>query len=142
MTITGGTKLAENEIERMIKEAESHADEDRKRREEAEARNQADNVIYQTEKTLKEHGSKLSESDRKTVEDALDEAKEALKGSDVERIRQTSEQLMTASQKFAEVLYQQTQQQTAGAGDAGGGPTGGDDVVDAEVVDEGDQESA
>lgn len=138
MTITGGTKLADDDIEKMVKEAEAHAEEDRKRREEAEARNQADNVIYQTEKTLKEHGSKLDESDRKTVEDALDEAKEALKGSDVERIRHTSEQLMTASQKFAEVLYQQSQP----AGEDGRAAAGVDDVVDAEVVDEGDQESA
>jgi len=137
MTITGGTKLADEDIQRMVKEAEAHADEDRKRREEAEARNQADNVIYQTEKTLKEHGEKLDESDRKLVEDALTEAREALKGSDVERIRSTAEQLVTASQKFAEVLYQkaQTEQQTASAGPE----ASSDDVVDAEVVDEGEQ---
>ena len=65
MTITGGTKLADDEIERMMKEAEAHADEDKARRDEAEARNQADNVIYQTEKSLKEHGDKLDESDRR-----------------------------------------------------------------------------
>jgi molecular chaperone DnaK len=140
MTITGGTKLAGDEIQRMVREAEQHADEDRKRREEAEARNQADNVIYQTEKTLKEHGEKLDASDRQRVEDALGEAKEALKGTDVERIKQTSEQLLTASQKFAEVLYQQAAQQQSPAGEAT--QSGGDDVVDAEVVDEGDQESA
>src|SRR5438093_3317788 len=109
MTITGGTKLADDEIERMVKEAEAHAEEDRKRREEAEVRNQADNVIYQTEKTIKEHGEKLDESDRQMVESALNDAKEAVKGSDVDRIRQTSEALLTASQKFAEVLYQRAQ---------------------------------
>ncbi|MGH2730346.1 MAG: molecular chaperone DnaK [Actinomycetota bacterium] len=137
MTITGGTKLADEDIQRMIKEAEAHADEDRKRREEAEARNQADNVIYQTEKTLKEHGDKLDESDRKLVEDALNDAREALKGSDLERIRTTAEQLVTASQKFAEVLYQkaQSEQETASTGPEGGT----EDVVDAEVVDEGEQ---
>lgn len=138
MTITGGTKLAEEDIERMVKDAEAHAEEDRKRREEAEARNQADNVIYQTEKSIKEHGDKLEDGDRKTIEDALDAAKEALKGSDVDAIRQTSEQLMSASQKFAEVLYQSAQQTAGGSEES----PGGDDVVDAEVVDEGDEETA
>ncbi|MGH2757782.1 MAG: molecular chaperone DnaK [Actinomycetota bacterium] len=139
MTITGGTKLADDEIDQMIKDAEAHADEDRKRREVAEARNQADNVVYQTEKTLKEHGDKLDESDRKLVEDALNDAKEALKGEDVEKIRMTSESVVTASQKFAEVLYQRAQQQ--GGGQAQGGSP--DDVVDAEVVDEdGNEQSA
>ena len=146
MTITGGTKLANDEIDKMIKEAEAHAEEDKKRREEAEVRNQADSVIYQTEKSIKEHGDKLPEADRKVVEDALTEAKEALNGTDVDRIRQTSDSLMTASQKFAEVLYQQTQNQQAAGGPAGGdAPTAGsdDDVVDAEVVDEGgEQQSA
>jgi molecular chaperone DnaK len=140
MTITGGTKLAEDEIERMMKDAEAHADEDRRKREEVEARNQADNVVYQTEKTLKEHGDKLEEGDRKQVEDALSEAKEALKGSDVELIKKTSEQLLTASQKFAEVMYRQAQQ--PGDQAAGGETSGGDDVVDAEVVDEGEERSA
>ncbi|MDQ3964016.1 MAG: molecular chaperone DnaK [Actinomycetota bacterium] len=138
MTITGGTKLADDEIDRMIKDAEAHANEDRQRRELAEARNQADNVVYQTEKTLAEHGSKLDESDRKLVEDALNDAKEALKGEDAEKIRMTSEAVMTASQKFAEVLYQQAQQQPDGSAQA----ASSDDVVDAEVVDEDDAKSA
>jgi molecular chaperone DnaK len=138
MTITGGTKLSDDDIQQMVKDAEAHADEDRKRREEAEARNQADSVIYQTEKSLKEHGEKLDASDRKQVEDALQEAKDALKGSDVEAIKRSSEQLMTTSQKFAEVLYRSAQsaQQPSSA------PSGDDDVVDAEVVDEGREESA
>ncbi len=140
MTITGGTKLADDEIQRMVKEAEAHADEDRQRREEAEARNQADGMIYQTEKQLNEHGSKLEESDKQHIEDALKAAREALGGSDVERIKQSTQELVTASQKFAEVLYrnaqsQQTQQGAPQAAD--------DDVVDAEVVDEeGEQKSA
>jgi molecular chaperone DnaK len=141
MTITGGTKLADDEIERMVKDAEAHADEDRRKREEVEARNQADNVVYQTEKTLKEHGEKLDEADRKQVEEALDEAKEALKGQDVDLIKKTSEQLLTASQKFAEVMYRQAQQpsgETSGAQSS----DGGDDVVDAEVVDDGEERSA
>ena len=141
MTITGGTKLADDEIQRMVKDAESHAEEDRKRREEAEVRNQADSVIYQTEKTLKEHGEKLDASDRKLVEDALTDTKEALKGTDVDKIRHSTEQLMTASQKFAEVLYQQAQ--TSQGGGAGEAPAGGDDdVVEAEVVDEDDERTA
>jgi molecular chaperone DnaK len=138
MTITGGTKLADSDIESMIKEAEEHAEEDKQRREEVDVRNQADNVVYQTEKSIKEHGDKLDEADRKLVEDAMADAKEALAGSDVDRIRHTSEQLLTASQKFAEVLYQKAQDQ--GSGSTPGASAGGDDVVDAEVVDEGDQE--
>jgi molecular chaperone DnaK len=138
MTITGGTKLADSDIESMIKEAEEHAEEDKQRREEVDVRNQADNVVYQTEKSIKEHGDKLDEADRKLVEDAMADAKEALAGPDVDRIRHTSEQLLTASQKFAEVLYQKAQDQ--GGGSTPGASSGGDDVVDAEVVDEGDQE--
>lgn len=138
MTITGGTKLPSEDIEKMVREAEAHAEEDRQRREEAEVRNQADNVIYQTEKTIKEHGEKLDDSDRKMVEDALEEAREAVKGSDVDKIRHTSEQLMTASQKFAEVLYQRSQAEQDSA--PGADSAGDDDVVEAEVVDEGGEE--
>jgi molecular chaperone DnaK len=139
MTITGGTKLADDEIDRMVKDAEAHAEEDRKRREEVEVRNQADNVIYQTEKTLKEHGEKLDESDRKLVEDALNDARDAVKGTDVDSIRHSTEQLMTASQKFAEVLYQQAQSGDEATQDT---TAGDDDVVEAEVVDEGDERTA
>jgi molecular chaperone DnaK len=140
MTITGGTKLADDEIQRMMKDADAHAEEDRRRREEAEARNQAESVVYQTEKLLKDNGDKLDEADRKQVEDALQEARDALKGSDVDAIKRSSDQLLTASQKFAEVLYRSAQ---AGAGQPGSGAsTGGDEVVDAEVVDEGREESA
>jgi molecular chaperone DnaK len=138
MMITGGTKLAEDEIEKMVREAEAHADEDRKRRDEAEARNQAENAIYQTEKTLKEHGEKLDASDRKMVEDALQEVREAMNGSDADRIRHTTEQLVTASQKFAEVLYQRSQTE-ASPSSPNGSEGSNDDVVDAEVVDEGQQ---
>jgi len=141
MTITGGTKLGDDEINRMVSEAESHAEEDRRRREEAEARNQADSVVYQTEKNLKEHGDKLDDSERKQVEDALSEAKDALGGSDVERIKRASEQLLTASQRLAEVLYRQAQggQQPGAGSQTGAAQAGDDEVVDAEVVDEGQQ---
>jgi molecular chaperone DnaK len=133
MTITGGTKLADDEIDRMMKEAEEHAEDDRKRREVAEVRNQADSVVYQTEKTLKEHGDKLDASDKQLVDDALKETKDALGTDDVDRIRIASESLVTASQKFAEVLYNNAQ--------SSAGSAGSDDVVDAEVVDD-DQQSA
>jgi molecular chaperone DnaK len=135
MTITGGTKLADDEIERMVKEAEAHADEDKARRAEAEARNQADNVIYQTEKSLTEHSDKLDESTKSNVSTALDEAKEALKGEDVDRIKQTTEALMTASQQIAQVIYQNAQAQQGGDTQTAGST---DDVVDAEVVDDED----
>ena len=141
MTITGGTKLADEEIERMMKEAEEHADEDRRKREEVEAKNQAENVVYQTEKSFKEHGDKLEEGDRREIENALNDAKEALKGSDIDRVKETSEHLMTASQKIASVMYEQAQQSTGGAEDAAASGSS-DDVVDAEVVDEGEEKSA
>ena len=134
MTITGGTKLSDDEIERMMKEAEAHADEDKARRAEAEARNQADNVIYQTEKSLTEHSDKLDESTKSNVTTALDEAKEALKGEDVDRIKQTTEALMTASQQIAQVIYQNAQNQPGGEAATAG--SSDDDVVDAEVVDD------
>ena len=140
MTITSRTKLADDEIDRMIKEAEAHAEEDRRKREEVEAKNQAENVVYQTEKSFHEHGDKLDEGDRREIENALNDAKEALKGSDMDRIKATSEHLMTASQKIASVVYQQAPQGDAAASAAPGGS--GDDVVDAEVVDEGEEKSA
>ena len=139
MTITGGTKLADDEIERMVKEAETHANEDKARREEVEARNQADNVIYQTEKSLTENSDKLDESTKSSVTSALDDAKEALKGEDVGRIKQTTEALMTTSQQIAQAVYQNAQNQAPGSQSAGGTTQSEDDVVDAEVVDEDDE---
>jgi molecular chaperone DnaK len=140
MTITGGTALPKDEMEKMMKEAERFAEEDRRRREVAEARNMADNLSYQTEKTLKEHGDKLNEADRRAVEQALGEVKDALKSDDAARIKTASDALVTASHKLAEQIYHTSQGQQA---DAGGGPAGDhkassdDDVVDAEIVEEG-----
>ncbi|HEX2195427.1 MAG TPA: Hsp70 family protein, partial [Actinomycetota bacterium] len=137
MTITGGTKLSQDEIDRMVKEAEAHAEDDRRRREVAEVRNQADSVVYQTEKQLTEHGGKLDEADRKTVDDAVAELKEALKGDDVDTIRAKTDAVIAASQKFAETLYQRAQNEGATSSNgAAGTPGGDDDVVDAEVVDD------
>lgn len=137
MTITGGTALSKDEIDKMMKEAEQFAEEDRSRREAAEARNNADNLVYQAEKTLGELGDKVSAEDRGAVEKAVGEVTEALKGDDLERIKQTTDALMQAFQKVGEAVYQQQQaaQQTAGdqaePGDEG-------DVVEGEVVDEGE----
>jgi molecular chaperone DnaK len=141
MTITGGTALPKDELDKMMREAERFAAEDKRRRELAEARNQADNLAYQTEKTLKEHGDKLPESDRRAVEQALGEVKDALKGDDSGRIKAASEALMTASHKLAEQIYQSSEGGPSAGGTAGGsagGQSGNDeDVVDAEIVDEG-----
>ncbi len=142
MTITGGSALPKDEIDRMMRDAESHAEEDRKRREEAETRNQAESLVYQTEKFVKENEEKLPDDVKADVNGALSEAQEALKGTDTERIRSAMERLATESQKLGAALYQQPDA-AAGApgGDAGAQQDGGsaDDVVDAEIVDEDDK---
>ncbi|MET0629211.1 MAG: Hsp70 family protein, partial [Acidimicrobiia bacterium] len=149
MTITGGTALNKDEIERMMKEAETHAEEDRVRREEAEVRNNADSLVFQTEKLLKDQADKVQADDKEKMEAALKELKDALAGADIEAVKRGHEQLVTVSQDFAQRLYAQAQASQA-AGDAGGasGGAGGasapsdDDVADAEIVDEPGEESA
>jgi molecular chaperone DnaK len=141
MTITGQSSLAKDDIDRMVKDAEAHAEEDARRKEEAEARNQGDTLVYQTEKLLKEQGEKLSGDEKQKVEDALASLKTALAGDDVAAIKEATESLMTASQEFTQKLYESAAQSEGGApgGDAGGtGATSADDdeVVDAEIVDE------
>ncbi len=148
MTITGGTALGKDEIDRMVREAEAHAEEDRKRREEAETRNAADSLVFQTEKLLNEQGDKVQPEERTKIEDALKALKDALAGPDVEAVRRAHEGLITASQEFAQRLYAAAQQAQAGAGGPGpeGGPTTGapggagpssdDEVADAEIVDD------
>jgi molecular chaperone DnaK len=141
MTITGQSSLAKDDIERMVRDAEAHAEEDRRRREEAEVRNNGDTLVYQTEKVLREQGDKVTGSEKEAVETALAELKEALAGDDVERIRRSTEALMTASQTFSARLYEAASQSGdgagagTGAGDGAGAPSD-DDVVDAEIVDE------
>ncbi|WP_181781385.1 molecular chaperone DnaK [Pseudonocardia pini] len=142
MTITGGSALGKDEIDRMMKEAEQHAAEDKKRREEAEVRNQAETLVYQTEKFLKDNEEKVPADVKDSVTSGLDEVKEALKGTDAEAIKSSMEKLATESQKLGQALYQQPGAEGAPAGDAG--PTGestseakaDDDVVDAEIVDD------
>jgi molecular chaperone DnaK len=144
MTITGQSSLARDDIEQMVKDAEAHAEEDRRRREEAEVRNQADTLVYQTEKLLKEQGDKISGDEKSAVEDKLGALKGALGGSDVEAIRNATDALMSASQTFTQKLYEAASAEgasagggSAGAGDAASQPAD-DEVVDAEIVDDED----
>ncbi|HYZ92679.1 MAG TPA: molecular chaperone DnaK [Actinomycetota bacterium] len=138
MTITGGTALPRDEIDRMVKEAEGSAEADKKRREEAEARNQADNAIYAVEKALADTGDKVPEQERKDIEGKLEATKEALKGSDVDKVRTTTEELLQASHKLAQQAYAQSSgAQSTPTGGEEAAPTG-DDVVEGEVVDEGE----
>ncbi len=131
--ITASSGLSEEEVEKMIKDAEAHAGEDKKKRELIEARNQADGLIYTTEKAVKEHGDKVDEATRKAIESALEDLKTAMSADDPEAIKAKTEALATASHKLAEVMYQKAQ---AEAGEEGASPDakGGakDDVVDAE----------
>jgi len=138
MTITGQSSLNKDDIERMVKDAEAHAEEDRQRREEAEIRNNAETLIHQTEKLLRDQGDKLMGDERNNTETALKELKAALGGSDTNAVRNASDTLMQASQAFAQRLYEQAAQERAAA-EGTSDPTGGggfDDVVDAEIVDE------
>ncbi|MGA8296316.1 MAG: molecular chaperone DnaK [Acidimicrobiales bacterium] len=138
MTITGQTSLPRDEIERMVRDAEAHADDDRRRRDEAETRNNADTLVHRTEKLLKDEGSKFTGDEKDRVEGALKTLKDALAGSDIEAIKSASDALLSASQAFAQRLYEQASQSaSAAAPDGSGGSTGSDeDVVDAEVVDD------
>ena len=144
MTITGGTALPKEEIDKMVKEAEAHADEDRKRREEIDVRNNADNLAYQTEKLLKEQGEKVSDDERKDIEEKLAALKTALEGDDVAAVTAAQEELLTASQTFAQRLYEQASADAAAAGDGPDdtGATVDDDVADAEIIDETPGEAA
>jgi molecular chaperone DnaK len=142
MTITGGTALNKEDIERMVVEAEKFAAEDHARRETAEARNAADQLAYQVDKSLEEWGDKVPEPDREELKKLSDELKEALKGEEIEKIKAGTDVLMRKFQGIGQTMYQQAQagaaQQAAAAGGEGGGsPAGDEDVVEGEVVDEG-----
>ena len=136
MTITGGSSLPKEDIERMVREAEEHAAEDKQRREDAETRNQAESFAYSIEKLLKENDDKLSDDIKSEVQEALDASKAALEGDDIADIKAKNETLTTVSQKIGEALY--AQEQAAGAeGEAPAAEQASDeDVVDAEIVDE------
>jgi molecular chaperone DnaK len=147
--ITASTKLSKDDVDKYVKEAEKYSDEDKKRKEEIEIRNEADGLIYSTEKSLKDYGDKVSQDERLKIEQALSDAKEALKGTDLEKIKKTKEDLVASSHKLAEAIYKEAQKKQSGGGQSGpstpppagsgaqgdGGPSE-EKVVDAEVVDE------
>ena len=134
--ITASSGLSEEEINRMVKDAESHAGEDKKKRELIEARNQADGLAYTTEKSLSEHGEKLDSATKKQIQDALDDLKKAIAGDNPEEIKKKSETLAQASHKLAEMMYAQAQNDGAATDAAGAADqAGSDDVVDAEFED-------
>jgi molecular chaperone DnaK len=135
ITITGSTALSDDEVDRMVTDAESHAEDDRKRKEEAEVRNTADSLVYQTEKTLKELGDKVPDETKSAVETELEATKKELEGTDTAAIKTASDKLLEASYKLAEVVYQN--QAAAEGGEAAPAGAGDADVVDAdyEVVD-------
>lgn len=140
MTITGGSALPKEDIDRMVKDAEEHAAEDKKRREEAETRNSAEQLVYQTEKLLADNGDKLSDDVKGEVGGAVTELKTALEGTDLDEVKAKHSALLTASQKIGEALYSQQDAPApdAPAGDAPSSTTSDEDVVDAEIVDDED----
>lgn len=154
--IESSSGLSKEEVQKMVQEAELHAEEDKKKRELAELKNQADALVYSTEKSLKEHGDKIGPNEKKQIEEAIEGMKKAAEGSNAEAIKKAQENLTRAAHKLAEVMYaeaakqQQAQQAAAGAGTGPGGPTEGpqpggpkkegpkpqEDVVDAEFKEE------
>ena len=144
--ITSSTKLSKDDIDKYVKEAEQYAADDKKKKEEIEAKNEADNLVYATEKSLKEHGDKISQDERLKIEQAINDTKEAIKGGDIAKIKEAKDKLSDASHKLAEEVYKAAQQQqqanAQGAAGANAGqaqqeaPKNDDNVVDAEVVDD------
>jgi len=145
ITITASTGMTEEEIKNMVKDAETHAEEDRKKKEEIELRNQLDNLIYGTEKTLNESRDKVGAEEARSIEGVLSSARDAVKAGDVGRMKSALDEVTKASHKLAEMLYKQTTGGAQGAGQPGGGGPqeearaqsgrGNDDVVDVEFED-------
>jgi molecular chaperone DnaK len=142
ITITSSSGLSKDEVEKMARDAESNAADDRKRRDEIEARNRTDSLVYNVEKMLKDHRDKISESDAKEVESALENARKAIAEGNLEQINAATDKLTTASHKLAEAMYKAQTPGQNGAGPQPGAPAGGaneqarkDNVVDAEFVD-------
>jgi molecular chaperone DnaK len=148
MTISGGSALPKEEIDRMVKDAEAHAAEDKKRRAEGETRNTAEQLVYQTESLVKDLGEKLPEDLRKEVEDRIAATRKALEGDDIDAVSKAQTELLESSQKIGQLVYANQSQADAagsasGSGSAGEGGAPGDkakaaedDIVDAEVIDE------
>ena len=139
MTITGGTALADDDIDSMIKDAEAHAEEDRVRREAAETRNQAEQVVHQTEKLLEEQAEQLNDEEKAAIESALAELRTEIENQDAtpDTLRPKMDAVLQASQALAQRLYQQQASESAPAGDDSGDDD--EDVVEAEIIDEGDE---
>ncbi len=139
ITITSSSGLGKDEVDKMARDADSHSAEDRKRKDEVEARNRADSMVYQTEKLLKEHRSKISDADAREIESALEETKRAVREGTVELINSATDRLTTASHKLAEAMYRASAEQASSAGPAqeqpAEPPKGKENVVDAEFVD-------
>ena len=135
MTITGQSSLDKDAIDQMVKDAEAHAEEDRKRREEAEVRNTADGLVYQTEKMLKDQSDNVSDDEKATIEAKVADVKTALEGTDMEAIKDATEALMNASQEFGQRLYEQAAAAEQAAEAAAGTPDD-DEVVDAEIIED------
>ncbi|MSO59619.1 MAG: molecular chaperone DnaK [Ilumatobacteraceae bacterium] len=138
MTITGQSSYDKDEIAKMVKDAEVHAEEDRTRRAEAEVRNNADSLVYQTEKVLREQGDKVTEEEKSAVEGPLADLKTALAGNDVEALKSATEALISVSQAFSQKLYEAAARDdnATGTSASGAGGVNDDDIVDAEIVDE------
>lgn len=139
MTITGQSALPKDDIDKMVRDAEAYAEEDRRRREEVEVRNNADNLVYQTEKLVRDNEDKISAEHKAQLEEAQGKVRSALEGTDVDAVRTASDELMRLSQEVGQALY------AAGAQDQAGQQTtasaaGEEDIVDAEVVDEGEDD--
>ena len=147
ITITSSSGLGKDAIDKMVKEAEAHAEDDKKKTEEIEARNRADSLVYQTEKLLSEHKDKLSEEDVKAVEAAIADCKKAIEEGDVGRMNSATEALTQASHKVAQSMYGQPGQTASGDGAGSGAESEGeqksdDDVIDAEYVDVDDSDKS
>jgi len=140
MTITGQSSLNKDDIDRMVKDAEAHAEEDRQRREEAEVRNNADSLVYQTEKVLRDQGDNVSADEKAAVQGPLDTLKAALEGNDIDAIKTGTEALMAASQTFSQKLYEAAARDANAAGTSASGQSGpgnaDDEIIDAEIVDD------
>jgi molecular chaperone DnaK len=139
MTISGQSTLSKDDINQMVKDAEAHAEEDRQRRDEAEVRNNADSLVYQTEKVLREQGDKVTAEEKAAVEEPLAALKVTLEGNDVAATKAATEALMSASQAFSQKLYETAARDSNAAGTSASGQAAGgtndDEIVDAEIVD-------
>ena len=136
MTITGQSSLNPDTIKQMISDAEAHAEDDRRRREEAEIRNAADSLVYQTEKMLKDQSEAVADDEQKEIKSRLDELRSALDGSDTEAIKKATEALRQASQEFGQRLYQAASATDRESADRPADATDDDTIVEAEIVDD------